>query len=101
MLDLDFTFKNKIWLFSSTKASWHMVTVPREISDDIKAFTKHLAKGFRSVKVTVTVGETTWKTSLFPDSKTGCYFLPLKASVRKDENLANGDDVDIHLRVAT
>ena len=101
MLDLDFTFKNDVWVFSATKASWHMVTVPKDISADIKAFTKHLAKGFRSVKVTATIGKTRWKTSLFPDSKSGCYFLPLKASVRKDESISKSDEVTVQLSIET
>lgn len=101
MLDLDFTFTNEVWIFSATKASWHMITLPKDMSADIKAFTKHLAKGFRSVKVTATIGKTTWNTSLFPDSKSGCYFLPLKASVRKAEGIDKGDTVTVDLRVGT
>ena len=101
MLDLDFTFTNEVWLYSATKASWHFVTVPVEMSADIKAFTKHLVKGFRSVKVTATIGETTWSTSIFPDSKTGCYFLPIKASVRAAEGVSVGDQVTVQLVVGT
>ena len=99
MLELDFTFENEVWVFTASKASWHMVTVPKAMSADIKAFTKHLTNGFRSVKVTAKIGETTWNTSLFPDSKTGCYFLPLKASVRQAEDISKGDEVSVHLRV--
>ena len=99
MLDLDFTFKNDVWVYAAAKASWHMTTVPKEMSSDIKAFTKHLSKGFCSVKVTAAIGETAWTTSLFPDSKTGCYFLPLKASVRQAEDISKGDDVSVHLKV--
>ena len=99
MLELDFTFQNEVWVYSASKASWHMVTVPSGMSADIKAFTKHLAKGFRSVKVTAAIGATRWTTSLFPDSKSGCYFLPLKASVRQAEDISKGDEVSVHLQV--
>lgn len=101
MLDLDFTFTNEVWIFAASKASWHFVTLPKEMSADIKAFTKHLAKGFRSVKVTAKIGETTWSTSIFPDSKTGCYFLPLKASVRKAEGITKADSVTVDLKIST
>lgn len=100
MLDLDFTFTNEVWIFSATKASWHFVTLPKEMSADIKAFTKHLARGFRSVKVIASLGETTWSTSLFPDSKTGCYFLPLKAGVRTAEGIAKGDTITVQLQLS-
>lgn len=101
MIDLEFSFSGEIWLYSASKASWHFVTLPRPISDDIKAFTKHLAKGFRSVRVSAKIGESEWKTSIFPDSKSGCYFLPIKAAIRKAEGLGESDMVEVALRVGT
>jgi len=63
MIDLEFTFSAELWLWQSeTATAWHFVTLPVELSEDIKAFTKHLARGFRSVKVEVRIGETIWKT---------------------------------------
>ncbi len=38
-----------------------------------------------------------WKTSLFP--KDGRYIVPIKASVRKAENLEEGDKVTVRLEV--
>jgi hypothetical protein len=55
-------------------------------------------RGFGSAKVHVTVGETAWKTSVFPHKESGGWFLPIKALVRKAEDLAEGDPV--HLAVA-
>ena len=101
MVDLDFNFTSEVWVFSATKASWHMLTVPVEMSADIKAFTKHLAKGFRSVRVSVKIGKSEWQTSLFPDSKSGCYFLPLKADIRKAENIKKGDSISVDITVTT
>jgi len=102
MIDLDFTFSGEMWLWQSENATaWHFVTLPVELSEDIKAFTKHLARGFRSVKVEVRIGETTWKTSLFPSKEKGAYLLPIKKSVRTTENLCIGGNFEIHLRVPT
>lgn len=77
MIDLDFEFDAEIWQWEG-HASWHFLSLSVEISEDIKAFTKHLARGFRSVKVGVNIGQTHWQTSLFPDKKQGVYILPLK-----------------------
>lgn len=99
MIDLDFTFEGDVWIYAASKASWHMVTVPVDITADIKAFTKHTAKGFRAVKVGAKIGDTEWQTALFPDSKSGCYFLPLKASVRAAEGISKGSTVAVSLRV--
>ena len=55
-------------------------------------------RGFGSVKVTVRVGETSWKTSLFP-VKTGGWFLPIKKPVRLAEGLAEGEEVEVELEL--
>ncbi len=48
--------------------------------------------GWGSIPVTVTIGKTIWKTSLFP-MKGGQYFLPIKKMVIKQENLKVGDTI--------
>ena len=53
-------------------------------------------RGFGSVKVTVTLGESRWQTSLFPN-KDGSWFLPIKKPVRVAEGLAEGDEVAVEL----
>ncbi|MEO6153701.1 MAG: DUF1905 domain-containing protein [Croceibacterium sp.] len=55
-------------------------------------------RGFGSVKVTVTVGSSTWQTSLFPQ-KTGGWFLPIKKPIRLAEDLDYGDDVTVQLEL--
>ena len=89
--DIQFEFEAKLWLYTAAKASWHFVTVPKNIPDQIRFFVGRAAPGFGSVRVTVLVGNTKWKTSIFPDKASGCYFLPVKADVRKSENLHLGD----------
>lgn len=93
-----YTFTAKIWLWPGNNAAWHFVTVPKEVSEKIKKVvtapskggtkeTKRVRRGFGSVKVEVTVGKTIWQTSIFPDSRSGCYLLPIKLSARKAEGL--------------
>ena len=53
-------------------------------------------RGFGSVKVTVTLGESRWQTSLFPN-KDGSWFLPVKKPVRLAEGLEYGDTIEIGL----
>ncbi|MEX2626102.1 MAG: DUF1905 domain-containing protein [Ilumatobacteraceae bacterium] len=54
---------------------------------------------FGSVRVEASVGETTWRTSLFPDSKRATYVLPMKRAVRVAESLEVGSRVEVRLRV--
>ena len=101
MIDLDFEFESEVWLWQVEKGAWHFLTVPEDISEDIKAFTKHLARGFRSVKVGVRIGDTVWKTSIFPSKSHSGYILPIKASVRKAEGVFVNDKVIVKLNVPT
>ena len=97
MIDLEFEFTGRLW--NAKGESWHFITIPEGMSQDIKIFTRHKYNGFGSVRVKVTIGNSTWLTSLFPDKKSGCYFLPVKAAIRKAENLVQDRDVDVCIEV--
>ncbi len=47
----------------------------------------------------MTVGGTTWRTSIFPDSGKRAYSLPIKKAVRAAEDLEVGGPVRVRLRV--
>lgn len=93
-----FKFKAKIWLYSGMSA-WHFATLPKKLSKDIKKFFGKVGRGFGSLPVVITIGGTTWKSSIFPDKKIGAYLLPLKNSVRKTENLKAGLTVEIKIQI--
>ena len=93
-----YTFKAELWLYAGD-AAWHFITVPEDISQEIKAITAGPRRGFGSIRVTVTIGTYTWQTSIFPDAKSGCYFLPVKKEVRTKNNLRPGDNVLISMRL--
>ncbi len=92
------TFTGKVWLYPGDTA-WHFVRVDKEISAALKNKFGSRARGFGSLPVEVTVGKTTWQTSIFPDSQSGTYLLPLKAKVRHAEGVGDGDVVQVLLRV--
>jgi len=94
-----YSIKGKIWLYPGESAAWHFVSVPKDTSADIKERYGKYAKGFRSIPVTVTLGKTVWDTSLFPDSRSGMYILPLKAKVRRDEGVFEGDDISFAIQI--
>ena len=90
---MEYVFRGKVWLYPSEVASWHFVTIPKAVSSKIKEKYSGLSKGWGSLPVTACIGKTTWTTSIFPDSKSGTYILPLKASVRKREGIFVDDTV--------
>jgi hypothetical protein len=93
-----FDFSAPLWQHPGADG-WHFVSVPTEISDDITDLTASIRRGFGSVRVAVTVGSTTWQTSIFPDRKTGTYLLPMKKAVRTAEHLVTGADVEAQLEI--
>jgi hypothetical protein len=94
-VDLEASFSGPLWRWGGESA-WHFVTVPEAVSDDIASRVVP-GPGFGSVKVTVTVGSSTWSTSVFPDSKSARYVLPVKAAVRRRERLDDGDELPVSL----
>jgi len=85
----------KVWLYPGESANWHFFTIPKKESSEIKGTYKGLTKGWGSLPVEVTIGKTTWKTSIFPDSKSGTFILPIKALVRKKEEVYEGDSCTV------
>ncbi len=92
------SFAAKLWLWNEGKGSWYFVTVDKDSSDIIKDTWMWPRKGFGSVPVKVTIGATTWKTSVFPQ-KDGTFVLPVKKLVRESENLAIGATASIKIEV--
>ncbi len=93
-----FTFTSKVWLYPGQTA-WHFVTLPKKESAGIKALFHGISSGFGSLPVTVSIGATTWKTSIFPDTKVGAYLLPLKKKVRKAEQFEAGDTITYSIEI--
>ncbi len=88
-----YSFRAELWLWHG-QGGWHFLTLPTEVSDDIEGRTRGASRGFGSVPVAVTIGATTWRTSLFPDRKAASYVLPVKKAVRVAEQLDAGDRVE-------
>jgi hypothetical protein len=95
-----FLFDAPVWVWDARKTDvWTFVSLPAEESAEIKEFAGGIPRGFGSVKVTATIGATTWRTSIFP-SKDGVYVLPLKKAVRKAEGLAIDDIATVKVELA-
>lgn len=83
------------WEGGAEAASWVFLTLPEDETEEIRLRSgpRH---GFGSVRVEVTVGGTTWRTSVFPD-KTRGFVLPVKKAVRRAESLDVGDSARVRL----
>lgn len=81
--------------------SWHFVTVPQDVSDEVDQVVGDATGGFGSVRVEVTVGGSVWRTSLFPSTEEAAYVLPVKKAVRAAEGLVEGEPADVAVRLVT
>lgn len=77
----------------------HFMSVPEELSGEIRAHAMLVRRGFGSVRVEVMVEGVTWRTSVFPAKETGGYFLPVKMEVLRKTGLAAGDEVTVELEL--
>jgi hypothetical protein len=93
----EFDFDGELFEWEG-QGAWHFVAVPEDLSEEIRARTGHVARGFGSLRVRVVIGGTPWTTSVFP-SKEGVYVLPVKKPVRRAEDLHAGDTVTVHLQL--
>jgi hypothetical protein len=93
-------FTSDLWAHGDEPGSWHFVTLPPDVSDDLTELAGP-RPGFGSIRVTATLGSTTWQTSLFPDAKRGALVLPVKKTVRAAERLTAGDRCEVTVELAT
>lgn len=98
------TVRGPAWLWQGSdgapaKGSWYFLTVDGETAQAIREGAVNAA-AWGSVYVEVTIGATTWRTSLFPSKQAGGWLLPLKAAVRNAEKIAEGTVVEAVLRLA-
>lgn len=94
-----YTLQGKVVLWPGEQGNWHFVPVSKPESTSIKEDFGALAKGFHLLPVTVTVGKTIWVTSIFLDGRSGCYLLPLKAKVRKAEDIWVDDTLTYTIKI--
>lgn len=98
MARAEYRVRTKVWLYPG-KAAWHFANLSPKQSNHIRKLFGAEAAGWGSLPVTVRIGETQWKTSIFPDSKSSTYLFAIKAEVRKKENLRAGDTINAIVQI--
>ena len=91
------------WTTPAAPAAWPFIPIDGAAGEALSATAlmrrlEGAAKGFGSLKVSAQIGDTVFKTSLFPSKELG-WLLPVKASVRKAEGLSEEDAVEVVLEV--
>ncbi|WP_127716754.1 DUF1905 domain-containing protein [Halobacteriovorax sp. HLS] len=92
----NFSFKGKLWK-DKGKGAWHFITVSKKLSREIRNVHKDSEEGWGRLKTKATIGNTTWKTSIWFDTKADAYLFPVNALTRKKEALVEGSTVEVCL----
>jgi hypothetical protein len=95
-----FEFDARLWRWGRRQdALWTFASLPEDLSDEVLELGEPYVRGFGSLRVEVTVGATTWRTSIFPDADRGAYVLPIKRAVREAEALLLDGPAHVRLRL--
>ncbi len=87
------------------RGTYHLVVLTGADADAIAMHARLLKlelgtrRGFGSVKVIARIGETQWKTSVFPQNKSTEWVLLVSRKVMRAEDLAEGDPVGLELEL--
>jgi hypothetical protein len=91
------SFVADLWRADAQDA-WYFLTLPPDAAAAVRQLPRPPG-GFGSVRVEATVGSTSWRTSVFPDTRSGSFLLPVRKAVRRAEDLEEGEPVTVTLRV--
>ena len=98
-----YEIKSKLFKWQG-EAAWYFVRIDEKTSENIKDNFGMMARGWGSLPVQVTLGESKWRTSIFPDKQSspkgkGTYLLPIKSQIRKAEKINDGDILDLEIEI--
>ncbi len=95
---LRYDFVAKPWKYEGPNG-WVFVVVPESISKEIRAYLKNEEEGWGRLKATAKIGDSTWKTAIWFDTKKRAYLLPLKAAIRHRQNILLDKEVEVSIWV--
>lgn len=92
-----YEFDSTLYLWEARTESWVFVDLPFDIADEIEDAQTGPRRGFGAVKVEVRIGDSTWRTSIFPSKDRKTFVLPVKRAILTAEGLA--PDRQAHVRL--
>lgn len=91
---IHYEFVAGIWQYAG-QGGWHFVSLPQDLSLEIRNKLKSEEEGWGRLKVTAKIGNSEWKTAIWFDTKMNTYLLPIKAEIRKMEKLEVNTNIKI------
>lgn len=96
---ISYEFQAEMWQYQTPKGGWYFVSLPIEISHEIRTNLKWQEEGWGRLKAVAIIGTTSWKTAIWFDTKLNTYLLPIKAEIRSKNQLKLGGKLEILIHV--
>ena len=93
-MKIQFSFSSAVWQYKG-EGGWYFVSLPSELSTEIRVALKSEEQGWGRLKVTARIGNHEWETAIWFDTKANTYLLPLKSDVRRKEKIEAKQLVDV------
>ncbi len=92
---IEYNFSNKLW--KDKAGSWHFVSLSAKQSNEVRTNLQWQEEGWGRMKAVAKIKEHSWNTSIWFDSKSNVYVLPIKSEIRTKFKLKEGDLLEISL----
>jgi hypothetical protein len=89
---IPFEFEAPLWQHAG-KGGWHFLSIPSNISLEIRSIFKTQEEGWGRLKTTATIHALSWETAIWFSAKDNMYLLPVKTDIRKRTQIKVGDIV--------
>ena len=88
-LTIPFDFEAMLWK-AGGNSGWHFVSLPFALSREIRQLFIKEEEGWGRLPVMALIGDTSWDTAIWFDTKNNTYLLPIKGAIRKNESISVG-----------
>ena len=101
MEGITYKFLASVYQYPSSPSAqgWFFVSLPKELSVEIRNNFKMLEGGWGRLKVVAKVGTSEWDTSIWFDTKEDTYLLSLNAKIRKSENISIDSAINVEITI--
>jgi len=70
------SFRAKLWKYKGL-GGWHFISLPKALSNKVRKQYGYSEEGWGRLKTTAKIGKSEWKTSVWYDTKSKGYLLPV------------------------
>lgn len=96
--NIPYTFTGTPWKYEG-QGGWIFISLPKPMSKEIRNLLQWQEEGWGRLKARARIGNSSWDTAIWFDTKQDTYLLPLKATIRTREKIVPGTAIDVTIWV--